>query len=85
MADSWRFSGVSWSNRRPAGRSYIGLPPAIAKIVTYENDRVVAEVSAPPGGGWLGVNEVWDPWWVARGDGEGGGGVSGLVAHKHSP
>lgn len=45
-------------------------PPAIAKIVSYENDRVVAEVSAPPGGGWLVLNDVWHPWWFARVDGE---------------
>ena len=30
IAASWRFSGTSWSKRRSAGRSYIGLPPAIA-------------------------------------------------------
>ena len=44
-------------------------PPATAKIVSYENDRVVAEVSAPPGGGWLILNDVWHPWWFARVDG----------------
>jgi len=44
-------------------------PPATAKIDSYENDRVVVEVSAPPGGGWLVLNDVWHPWWFARVDG----------------
>ena len=44
-------------------------PPATAKILSYENDRVVAEASAPPGGGWLILNDVWHPWWFANLDG----------------
>lgn len=44
-------------------------PPATAKIDSYENDRVVVEVDAPPGGGWLVLNDVWHPWWFARVDG----------------
>ncbi|MBI1981543.1 MAG: hypothetical protein HYS63_08340 [Methylocystis sp.] len=44
-------------------------PPATAKILSYENDRVVVEVDAPPGGGWLILNDVWHPWWFARVDG----------------
>lgn len=43
-------------------------PPATAKIDSYENDHVVVEVSAPPGGGWLVLNDVWHPWWFARVD-----------------
>ncbi|MFO1104111.1 MAG: hypothetical protein U1E20_14550 [Methylocystis sp.] len=44
-------------------------PPATAKIRSYENDRVVVEADAPPGGGWLILNDVWHPWWFARVDG----------------
>jgi len=44
-------------------------PPATAKILSYENDRIVAEVSAPPGGGWLVLHDVWHPWWFANLDG----------------
>jgi hypothetical protein len=44
-------------------------PPATAKIDSYENGRIIVEVSAPPGGGWLVLNDVWHPWWFARVDG----------------
>jgi hypothetical protein len=44
-------------------------PPATAKIDTYENDRIIVEVNAPPGGGWLVLNDVWHPWWFGRVDG----------------
>jgi hypothetical protein len=44
-------------------------PPATAKILSYENDRIVAEASAPPGGGWLVLHDVWHPWWFANLDG----------------
>jgi len=44
-------------------------PPATAKILSYENDRVVVAADAPPGGGWLILNDVYHPWWFARVDG----------------
>lgn len=44
-------------------------PPATAKMLSYENDRVVVAADAPPGGGWLILNDVWHPWWFARVDG----------------
>jgi len=44
--------------------------PATAHIRSYENTHVVVDVSAPPGGGWLVLNDVWHPWWFARIDGE---------------
>jgi hypothetical protein len=44
-------------------------PPATAKIDTSEHDRIIVEVNAPPGGGWLVLNDVWHPWWFGRVDG----------------
>ncbi|HTO79051.1 MAG TPA: hypothetical protein VMJ31_04670 [Methylocystis sp.] len=40
-----------------------------ARIASYENTRVVIEAEAPPGGGWLVLNDVWHPWWFAYVDG----------------
>jgi hypothetical protein len=44
-------------------------PPGQARIATYENTRVVVEAEAPPGGGWVVLNDVWHPWWFAYVDG----------------
>lgn len=44
--------------------------PATARLLAYENTHVVVDASAPPGGGWLVLNDVWHPWWFARVDGE---------------
>lgn len=38
-------------------------------IVSYENTRVVIEASAPPGGGYVVLNDVWHPYWFAEVDG----------------
>jgi hypothetical protein len=48
------------------------LPPEAvrARIVSYGNTEVVVEAHAPPGGGWLVLNDVWHPWWFATLDGE---------------
>ncbi|WP_442754226.1 hypothetical protein ACNHKD_14695 [Methylocystis sp. JAN1] len=47
------------------------LPPDAtrARIVSYGNAEVVVEAHAPPGGGWLILNDVWHPWWFATLDG----------------
>ncbi|QGM96577.1 membrane protein [Methylocystis parvus] len=49
-----------------------GLPPDAtrARIVSYGNAEVVVEANAPPGGGWLILNDVYHPWWFATLDGE---------------
>ncbi|MCX7898675.1 MAG: YfhO family protein [Methylocystis sp.] len=44
---------------------------ARARIVSYENTRVIVEATAPPGGGWLLLNDVYHPYWFATLDGAG--------------
>lgn len=51
-------------------RKDLPLNAARARIVSYGNAKVVVEASAPPGGGWLILNDVWHPWWFATLDGE---------------
>ncbi len=46
-----------------------GGAAATARIVSYENTMVVVEAKAPPGGGWVVLNDVWHPYWFAEVDG----------------
>jgi hypothetical protein len=50
-------------------RQAAGQTPATARIVSYENTKVSIEVEAPPGGGWVVLNDVWHPYWFAQVDG----------------
>ena len=40
-----------------------------ARILSYENTQIVIEASAPPGGGYVVLNDVWHPYWIAEVDG----------------
>ncbi|MBL8587521.1 MAG: glycosyltransferase family 39 protein [Methylobacteriaceae bacterium] len=40
-----------------------------AKLLSYRNTEVVAEATAPAGGGWLVLFDVDHPWWFAEIDG----------------
>jgi hypothetical protein len=46
-----------------------GQPRAAARIVSYENTKIVIEATAPAGGGWVVLNDVWHPYWFAKLDG----------------
>jgi hypothetical protein len=53
-----------------------GMPPApgvgaggTARIVRYANTEVVIDADAP-GGGFLVLNDIWQPWWRATIDGK---------------
>lgn len=56
----------------PICHSRKGLPPDAmqARILSYTPTEVVVEAHAPPGGGWLVLNDVWHPWWFATLDDE---------------
>jgi hypothetical protein len=46
-----------------------GDAPAQARIVSYRNTEVVIDASAPRGGGYVVLNDVWHPYWFATLDG----------------
>jgi len=43
-------------------------PPGSAMIVSYANTEVAVEADGP--GGYVVLNDVWHPWWVASVDGQ---------------
>lgn len=54
----------------PLCHPHKNLPPDSmrAEIVSYENDDVLIKTTAPVGGGWLVLYDVWHPWWRATVD-----------------
>jgi hypothetical protein len=42
--------------------------PGTARIASYRNTQVVVEADSPAGG-WVVLNDVWQPWWFADVDG----------------
>lgn len=52
----------------PATPPAMALLPA-ARLVSYANTEVVAEAVAPRGG-WLVLNDVWQPWWTVEVNGQ---------------
>jgi hypothetical protein len=42
--------------------------PGIAHLLSYRNTQIVVEADSPAGG-WVVLNDVWQPWWFADVDG----------------
>jgi hypothetical protein len=42
--------------------------PGQVHIASYHNTEVVVDADSP-GGGWVVLNDVWQPWWFAEVDG----------------
>jgi hypothetical protein len=49
-------------------REAVARPPGTARILSYRNTEVVLEADSPAGG-WVVLNDVWQPWWRAEIDG----------------
>lgn len=47
----------------------LSAKPGTARILSYHNTEVVAEADSPDGG-FLVLNDVWQPWWFAELDGQ---------------
>jgi hypothetical protein len=43
--------------------------PGRVRIVSYRNTEVVLEADSPDGG-WVVLNDLWHPWWLAAVDGQ---------------
>ena len=41
-----------------------------ARLASYENTSVVIEATAPRGGGYVVLNDIWHPWWFVEVDGQ---------------
>ncbi len=46
-----------------------GAAPPSARIVSYENTKIIVAATAPRGGGYVVLNDIWSPWWFAQVDG----------------
>jgi uncharacterized membrane protein YfhO len=42
--------------------------PGTVRIVDYHNTQVTLEADSPDGG-WVVLNDIWQPWWFATIDG----------------
>jgi hypothetical protein len=51
-----------------APRESAPRPPGTVRIVSYRNTEVVLEAESADGG-WVVLNDVWQPWWTAEIDG----------------
>ncbi len=49
-------------------REAVARPPGTARILSYRHTEVVLEADSPAGG-WVVLNDVWQPWWRAEIDG----------------
>lgn len=56
-------------DRMPEGVGEPSPTEGSARIVSYGNTEVIIEAQAPPGGGFVVLNDVWHPWWFADVDG----------------
>ena len=53
---------------RPPAAASTPRRPGAARLVRYRNTEVVLEADGPDGG-FLVLNDLWHPWWVAEIDG----------------
>ena len=53
---------------RPPAASATPRRPGQVRIVSYRNTEVILEADSPDGG-WVVLNDLWHPWWVAEIDG----------------
>jgi hypothetical protein len=53
---------------RPPAASTTPRRPGQARIVSYRNTEVILEADSADGG-WVVLNDLWHPWWVAEIDG----------------
>ncbi len=53
----------------PPGAAPAARRPGVARILSYRNTEVVVETDSPDGG-WLVLNDLWHPWWLATVDGK---------------
>lgn len=67
----------NWPDFNPAQTVLLGTPavsvqvrrPGTAEIRTYRNTEIVVDADSRDGG-WVVLNDVWQPWWFAEVDGK---------------